>query len=150
MTLEPFTITAKPGQWRYISAYEPWSIVREYAAKYSVALADTNLLPEEIANEVHVTKKGYVYAKTDVPPQIQHFEGWEKLESELRRMRASNLKPDDLFDGAILEITIQPYIMPARPDRGFHEQALLLAPLLIKIVGYEDASEAASGDDKGP
>lgn len=135
-----YTITARPGEWRFINAYEPWDMRAwpDRRPRYSVVLADASLLPEEIANEVRVSRWG-VYLNGWNPPAVEHFEGWEKLEAELRRMEATNRPKDALFEGAVVDITFSQHIVP---PRGPYTTPLLTLPVsLIKIVAYEGKGE---------
>lgn len=139
---ESYTITAQPGEWRYVNAYEGFDWGGRYdpdsssRKRYSVCLTDTSLLPEEIANEAHVARNGNIYLSGFDKPEVEHFEGWEKLESELRRMEATNRRKDDLFENAILEITFELRCIEPRRGSRYTTPLVVLPVSLIRIVGY--------------
>lgn len=136
-----YTITAQPDQWRFVNAYEgfarfahdPFSPPRE---QFGVVLTDNSLLPEEVANEARVSRDGSVYMMGWQRPAVEHREGWEYLENELRRMEATNRRKDDIFAGAVLEITFRLLALEPRPGSRYTTPLVVLPVSLICIAGY--------------
>lgn len=133
-----YTITVNPADWLYINAYEPHDHGRRGRETFGVVLRDVALLPEEVGHEANVSKRGAVYMTTFQRPTVEHVEGWEKLESELRRMEATNRDPDRLFDDAILEIDFHLYLKQPGPNSRYDSPLVLLPVTRIKIAGYAE------------
>lgn len=135
---ETYTITATPGQWRFINAYQGHDLTASGRERFGVVLTDASLLPEEVANEVRTSRNGNVYLSSFRPPVVEHFAGWEALEQDLRRMAATNRRPDDLFEGQTLQITFFLALIPPRPGSSYTTPLVTLPVTLIRIVEPAD------------
>lgn len=138
----PYTITAKPGEWRFVNAYEAFDSARydhgsSSRERFSVVLTGTSLLPEEVANEVNISRNGSVYLSGFKRPAVEHHLGWETLEAELRRMEATNRSKDSIFDGATLEITFEVFVREPRPGSHYTTPLVFFPVTLIRIVGEQ-------------
>lgn len=138
MTAETLTLTVRPGEWCFVHAYEPHSFAPDQRPFYGVSIKPASLLPEEIAQELYVSRKGYATLKGYFPPVVDHVEGWEKLESELRRMEATNRPRDALFENAVLRLDYSVYVRPAIPGSRFDTPMMLLPISRITILGYDE------------
>lgn len=129
-----YTITVWPDDWIKVNAYEARFVFADGDPKFAVGLRDASLLPEEIANDAHTSKNGSVWMTSRFRPQVEHYDGWEALEQELRRMAATNQSPDALFDGHTLEIEFTVFIR--EPDRHsrFTTPLMMLPVRRIKIL----------------
>jgi hypothetical protein len=139
-TPEPYVITAKPDQWRFINAYDPFDFGGSGRPRFSVVLTDASLLPEEVANEANVSKSGAVYMTSFSRPAVEvceQFGDWHFLEQELRRMEVTNQRPDALFKGATIEITFDVRRLEPRANSRFTTPLTILPVSKIMIVGYD-------------
>ncbi len=139
MAEEAYTITLQPDERRYVHVYEPRAL-HTGAPGYGLAVTDVALLPEEVANEARVSRYGYVFLSGFRAPTVDHFEGWGKLETELRRMEVTNRRPDDLFENAVLEVTFSLRLVEPRRGSRFTTPLVVLPISTVRIVGYEDRS----------
>lgn len=136
---EPYVIIAKPDEWRFVNAYEPFDFGGSGRPRFSVVLTDASLLPEEVANEVNVSKSGAVYMTSWNRPAVEVCEqlgGWRFLEEELRRMEVTNQRPDALFKGATIEITFDIRQLQPRENSRFTTPLTILPVSKIEILGY--------------
>jgi hypothetical protein len=131
---DTYTITLKPEDWLFVNAYQGVDFAETGKERYGVVIRDVSLLPEEIGNEAYVSSRGHVYLTGFKRPAVEHYEGWEKLESELRRMEATNRAPDHLFDGATLEVDFALYVRDPVPGSRWTTPLVMLPVTRIKIV----------------
>lgn len=146
MTEETWTITASPDQWLAVNAYAGWSWDGG-TERFGVLLADTSLLPEEVASEAFVDRRGRVGLRGFARPVVEHDQGWQHLASELDRMQTTNRSPDAVFEGHTLEITFSMHVLPPRAGGRRLTPFVALPVSLIRILSQQ---EQANGQEAQP